>query len=348
MARRVQHLSLHRIAGVELRVISDVEQQVLPLIQAEEAVVRVYANRPAWPHRFVTLFILYDLMPLVRQLPVSAGLDAGALAGMLRRPAVNVYDLADATSCHIFMNWQAMDAMGALGDPLAAIGLLAHEHAHPLSDNETTQASRRLRLDVTFEGWAAGADAGRGEKVADVLGEMADRLCLYAAREVLANDVALQADDTFRVALFALDQQSLLQTERSLAGREVVRRQLHAEVAAGVMTGQQAQALLLVGDLDGYLDMAMEIASFYRAGATEYGQQLEQGLREKVFSGLEPAVWDVFCELRRRYSDLSPAMSEDGLMLWSQAIMDALTEAVATRGLRVQGRVRREESGLPV
>ncbi|MDO9065990.1 MAG: hypothetical protein Q7U96_02780, partial [Chloroflexota bacterium] len=68
MARTIKHFSLHRIAGTELRVVADVEEGTLPVVQAEETVLRRYVQREAWPHRWVTLFILQDLQPLVRQL----------------------------------------------------------------------------------------------------------------------------------------------------------------------------------------------------------------------------------------------------------------------------------------
>ena len=44
MARTVKHFSLHRIAGTELRVVADVEDGVLPVIQVEEVVIRGYAG----------------------------------------------------------------------------------------------------------------------------------------------------------------------------------------------------------------------------------------------------------------------------------------------------------------
>jgi hypothetical protein len=345
VSRRVQHLSLHRIAGTELRVISDVERQVLPLIEAEETVIRGYMRRLPWPHREVTLFILQDFAPLMRQLQSMANLDMAAIAGIQRRPAVNVYDLSNARSCQIFMNWQAMEEMGALGDPLAAIGLLAHEHAHPLSDNETTRASRGLRLDVAYEGWAAADDATRGAKVTGIMAGVGDRLSLYAAREIFANDLALRADKDFATALLSLDLQSVAHMGRSLAGRETVRRQLDAEAAAGAIMPQQGEALLLVGDLDGYMDMAMEVASFDRAGADTYSERLEQALQEGIFSHLERTAWAVFGELRRQYVDLSPAMSPDSLMVWSKGIADVLLGAVEEKGLKLRCDVGLVESG---
>jgi hypothetical protein len=64
MTRAVRHFSLHRITGTgldfnnigiehrgtELRVVADIEAGVLPVIQAEEVVIREYVRQPRWPH----------------------------------------------------------------------------------------------------------------------------------------------------------------------------------------------------------------------------------------------------------------------------------------------------------
>ena len=92
MPRTVKHFSLHRIAGTELRVISDIEGGAPPVIEAEEAVIRGYIQQGSWPHREATLFILEDLEPLVRQLQAGADLPPGGAAALEYRPVVNAYD----------------------------------------------------------------------------------------------------------------------------------------------------------------------------------------------------------------------------------------------------------------
>ena len=158
--RTVKHFSLHRIVETELRVVSDVEAGVLPVIQVEEAVIRDYARREVWPHRWVTLFVLQDLQPLVRQLtpspalPLPGGgnsLPPGGAAALEHRPVVNVYDLADPAGCYIFVNRKAMMKEGYWDDALAIQGLLAHEHAHPLAENEATRSSRCLHMELSPE-----------------------------------------------------------------------------------------------------------------------------------------------------------------------------------------------------
>jgi len=59
-ARVVKHLSLHRMAGTELQVVAEVEAGVTKIVEIEETVIRGYAQRGNWPHRWVSLFILQD------------------------------------------------------------------------------------------------------------------------------------------------------------------------------------------------------------------------------------------------------------------------------------------------
>jgi len=74
MARTVKHFSLHRIAGTELRVVSDIESGVIPFIQIEEEVIEKYAKSPRWQQEVITLFILRNLEPLTQQLSQAADL----------------------------------------------------------------------------------------------------------------------------------------------------------------------------------------------------------------------------------------------------------------------------------
>ena len=88
MARRVKHFGLHHVAETELRVVADVEEGVLRVIQIEEAVIRGYAQQASWPHHWVTLFVLQDLQPLARQLRrlASPGAEGEPLDGAEGEP----------------------------------------------------------------------------------------------------------------------------------------------------------------------------------------------------------------------------------------------------------------------
>lgn len=158
MLRSIKHFSLHRIHSTELRVVSDVAEGVLPVIQAEESVVRKYTQSTDWPHRWITLFVLEDLQPLLRQLRQGArpaslayarqNLSTADVAALGERPVVNVYDLADLSTCNIFVNHREMMTQHYWEDAQAMRGLMAHEHAHPLAENEITRASRQIHFQV--------------------------------------------------------------------------------------------------------------------------------------------------------------------------------------------------------
>jgi hypothetical protein len=342
MARTVKHFNLHRIAGTELRVVSDVETGALPVIQVEEAVIRGYVRQGLWPHRWVTLFILQDLQPLVRQLCPEANLPPGGIAALGHRPVVNVYDLADLAGCHVFVNQQAMEKEGCWDDPLAIQGFLAHEHAHPLAENETTRAARRLRVELSLERLPSDAKrethdrqwtADRQDRIRRLLTLLADKLCLYAPRELFANEVTILSG--FGEALLYLDRHNVDNAGRSVAGREDLRRQLQQEVTQGNLTPAAADVLLLIGDLKGYMDLALEVAPFYRAGWESAARELEAVLETGVFPHLELEVPQAYAALQERYITLRADLTLPELMAWGEGVLDILAEVLVKKGLTV-------------
>ena len=365
--RTVKHFSLHRIAGAcpessarasgrglvegtELRVVADVEAGVLPVIEVEEAVIRGYAQQRLWPHRWVTLFVLRDLQPLVRQLRPAADLPPGGTAALDRRPVVNVYDLADPSGCHVFVNRQAMAKEGYWDDPLAIRGLLAHEHAHPLAENETARASRQLRVELSLEHPPSGAEQGahdrrwtayRQAKIHRLLSQLADELYLYAPREVFANEMAIRSG--FGEPLLHLNRRNVAHASRSVAGREELRQHLQQEVTQGTLTPAVADLLLLIGDLQGYVDLALEVAPFYRTGRESDARELESVLETSVFPRLEPEVSLAYSALREQYIALHADLTPPKLMAWGKGVFDILVEAVAERGLILHYAVRNTE-----
>jgi hypothetical protein len=377
MARTVKHFSLHRIAGTELRVVADVEAGVLPVIQAEEAVIRGYAQQGLWPHRWVTLFVLQDLQPLVRQLPPTpslplvgggskdgrADLPPGGAAALDHRPGVNVYDLADPAGCHVFVNRQAVAKEGYWDDPLVIQGLLAHEHAHPLAENETTWASRQLQVELSLadssgpfnscvrcNGSQRPSASGLQPsainyqpRVHRLLTLLADKLCLYAPREVFANEMTIRSG--FGEALLHLDRRNVDNASRSVAGREELCRWLQQEVTQGNLTPSAADVLLLIGDLNGYLDLALEIAPFYRTGRDAEAQGLEAVLEAEVFPHLEPEVPRAYTALREQYIALRADLTPSELMAWGEGVLDILAEVLAEKGLMLQYSLRVAEGG---
>ena len=343
MTRTVKHFSLHRIAGTELRVVSDVEAGVIPFIQIEEKVIGKYARSPRWRQEVITLFILRDLEPLTRQLSQAAGLPPGGLDGLPHRPIVNLYDLKNPVSCHVFINQGAMEKEGFWSDQDAIMALLAHEHAHPLAENETTRASRQLKLVLSPQSEVLSLQSSDlGLRTKDLLTLLADKLCLYAPRELFANEMTIRSG--FGQALRHLDRRTVANASRSVAGREDLRQQLHQEVASGNLTPQGADLLLLIGDLKGYLDLALEVAPFYRTGRQDDAQELESVLKAEVFPHLEPEVARTYTALRDQYIALRADLTPPELMAWGEGVLNILTGALAEKGLALQYRLQMADS----
>jgi hypothetical protein len=271
-----------------------------------------------------------------------------------RRPIVNVYDLANLTGCNVFVNRRAMVEQGYWDDPLALRGLLAHEHAHPLAENETSRASRQLRLEIQWEVEEPGhrSDAKTPTRYSvpavtlpprhripmlKVLTLLAEKLCLYAPREIFANEVTIQSG--FSDSLLYLNLRNVNNAGRSIAGRDTLAQQLHHEVAQGNLTLEAADLILLVGDLNGYTDLAMELAPFDRAGKTTAANSLDTALQTTVFPRLDRLVPQVFAELRDRYIGLRTDLIGADLLSWSLGVLDILVRVLAEKGLKISYRL---------
>jgi hypothetical protein len=357
MPGSVKHFSLNRICGTELRVISDVETEVLPVVQVEETVIRSYAHSERWPHRWVTLFILQNLEPLMRQLRARSGaphpssfggaLPPGGVAALKFRPVINVYDLADLGSCHVYVNRAAMVKEGYWNDLPAIEALLAHEHAHPLVEGETNRASRRLQVQVSRDSAQSTATSTSAltselalnspDRVCRLLALLAEKLCVYAPREVLANELTISSG--FGDCLLYVDQGNVANASRSLAGRADLQGQLRSQVAQGKLTVAEADLLLLIGDLRGYLELALEIAPFYCTGRDSDARGLEETLQTQVFPRLKPQVALAYAALRDQYVALRADLTLPELAAWSRAVLRILADALAGSGPAIQFRV---------
>ena len=352
MARTVKHFSLHRIpggmptgagpstgsGGTELRVVSDVAMGVLPVIQEEIDVIQNYSRSggsnlySAWSHRWVTLFILQDMQPLIRQLshaetssPTRSG-DRG-IQSVAQRPVVNIYDLANPDRCHVFINHDVMVNAGYWGDLQAVRGLLAHEHAHPIAENETIRSSRALgNLAIV-----------RAEAITDLhlpdslLVAWAEQLSTQAPSEIFANECAIRSG--FGQALQYLDQLNVANAVRSLAGRETLHRHLQQQVAQGTLGVLAAELLLFFGDLESQLNMVLEIAAFYRAGWEDGARELEATMETDVFAHFDPRVAQTYADLRELYITLTPDLPVPGLVAWCEDVWRVLTHVLAEKGL---------------
>ncbi|MEI6452138.1 MAG: M48 family metalloprotease [Actinomycetes bacterium] len=334
MPRTIKHFDLHQVEGAELRVVSDVESGVFAVLEAEDEVVRRYAARELWRHDWVDLFILQDLQVLAEQLAGAGGLPPGGTQALDRRPVVNAFDLRDLSGCHVFVNHKVMVEEGYWGDPAAVRALLAHEHAHPLSENPTVAASRALRVRSSQAPAAEAQPALNGRPSLERLAAaLAEKLCCYGPREVFANDLAIAAgcgDD-----LFHLDELVVAAAARGVLGRYALVDLLEADVAQGKRPRQAAGQALLLGDLRSCLDLAMEIAPFYRAGRADQAARLEAMLFEQVFPRLESPVEGTYQTVRDLYVDLGADLTGAALVTWAGRVLDPLLAALRERGLEL-------------
>ena len=338
MAKHSRQVALHRIGLTELRVLSDVESDLAPLIEVEEEVIEKYAASPRWRQETVTLFVLRDLGPLIRQLSPDAALPPGGLGGLNQKPIVNVYDVNNPRSCHIFVNQSAMLKEGYWGDGELMEGLLAHEHAHPLSECETTRSARRLRADLSTEAARPlfapeERDPGWRTKVERLLILLVDKLCLYAPREIFANDLTLASG--FLAALLHLDKKNLANAIAGLRSRGQLQQMLQQEVEKGSLTPAGANLLLTIGDMKGYLDLALETAPLYRQNRTVEARELEELVFVEVLPHLEPQVADAYAKLRDAYVELPEDASPDTLRQWGEALIRILAEVLHEKGLQL-------------
>jgi len=333
MRRAVKHVELHRIGTTELRVVSDVDIGETAVVQAEEAVIRTYMQRGNWPHRLVSLFILNDLQPLIRQVGSNA-LPSGRSAALDTRTVINLYDLANPDACHVFVNQQMMIKEGYWDDMLAVRGLLAHEHAHPLAENATTRASRELAIDLNLDQKPTETHV----RLEGLLSQLIEQLCLTAPREVFTNLLAITSG--FGEAMLHLNQRNVANACMSLEGRAKLRELLSQDVAQGNRPADSVGQLLLVGDLEGYCGLAMELAPFDRAGQPAAASALADVLNQDLFPQLEPRFAPTFAAARRLYAELPAELSLADLQIWSQQIANIIIGAMRDQGLMLRCTVR--------
>jgi len=88
-----------------------------------------------------------------------------------------------------------------------------------------------------------------------------------------------------------------------------------------------------VGDLKGYVDLALETAPFYRMGRAEQAAQLEAVLSEYVFPRLRPEVERVYEDLKGFYVELLPDLSAVALVDWGGRVLESLGQALRDLGM---------------
>jgi hypothetical protein len=323
MSNAIEHFSRYRVENTTLQVMADLQRDLDRLIREEQMVIRRYVRFGHWPHKWVNMFVLEDLQPLIAQIKSAAKLSSVLADDIDRRPMVNVYDTADPSECAVFVNRGALEREGLWHDEVALRALLAHEHGHPVSENETIRRARELSVVVTTEG-----DAPE-PAVEPILHLIADRLCVHAAQEVFANEVTIKAG--FADALYHLDLGMIEKARENLGKRDLLLQGLEQQVGERKLNTDQAAAIALVGDMQMHLPFALEIAPFLRAGHRKQGAALETALIAGVVSRLDPEVRLLYEKLRDHYLLLAPAMSAAALEAWCR---DALNALAATLGRR--------------
>lgn len=343
--KAIKHFALHRIDGTELRVISDIETGVIAISEVEETVLCRYTQRPDWPHQVVTLFVLSNLGALQRQLSLRFGMDGletgalppGGIEALGLRPVVNLYDLSDPSACNVFVNQAAMSKEGYWGDRLAETALLAHEHGHPLAETGAVRASRRLSISFNLRyrepltiDPASEAESQWRDKLLRLLRIMAEKLCLYAPREVFTNDIVLEND--FGAALYHLDSINVANAVKAVESRP----QLAASLANEPVLSNAGRAIfLVVADLKAHLDLAMEIASFWRQNQIAWASELERILERQVFSRLVPETWDAYGSLRNLYWRLNGEAAEADMVSFVRRVIEVLSSALSPYGVAI-------------
>jgi hypothetical protein len=258
------------------------------------------------------------------------------VAGLDTRTVINLYDLANPRACHVFVNQQMMLKAGYWDDMLAVRGLLAHEHAHPLAENASTQASRSLSMVLTL----AEKPTEQHVRLEGLLARLVEQLCITAPREIFTNLLAITSG--FDQAMLHLNQRNVANALTSLAGRVQLRERLMHDVAQGNRPTDSVGQLLLTADLEGYAGLAMELAPFDRAGQAAAASALAHVLEQQLFPRLEPQFAPTFAALRRLYRDLPDNLSPTDLRGWSQHVADTVVGAAHEQGLLVRCVVRCE------
>ena len=359
----LQHVSRHKVGPTMVHLIADSSERLSTLLALERQVIERFRRDRAWKHRWITLFVLEDLEPLLAQMRRLGDLPDGEAAFLHERPMVNVYRVDDPRDYAIFINRRVMVESGFWNDDLAVQALLAHEHAHPLTECRTTASARRLRSCWRIAGWpdarpspTFGGEAGRnGGQLADIgdpraagrdaLDMLGQKLCLHGPQEVLANEFVIRRG--FAEALWHLDRRSIAAASDALAKRDALWRGLDRAAAAGRLTREDVGALGLIGDLQACATLTLEIAPFLRANRSRGGRALEARLVQSVFPRVEPEVANVYRGLRDLFVSLRRDLAPDALKTWCRDAGELLAAAMRRKGVAVTVDIVDRETAPP-
>ncbi|MFN8468997.1 MAG: hypothetical protein U0X20_25800 [Caldilineaceae bacterium] len=347
----VKHFGLHRLDNVELRVVADDETGILRVEQAEIDVVGRLSGDTRWQHKTVTMFVLSDLQPLQRQLEAlglrPADVRLQERDELLSRPVLNVYDLASPATCNVFVNRKAMIEAKYWEDSLALEGLFAHEHAHPLSECAYTAALRTLRIEVQLQlevPWAQDGvqDANWAARSNQQIGALAAKLFSTGAREVFTNGIAVAAG--FDRALYHLNRENIANLALGLKFRPALAAQIANVVAQGQLSPTGADMLRLIGDMQAFLPLAMEIAPFKREHCAAKARELVRPLHVQLLPQLERPVAGLFDDLVDLYTHADEAAVVEQVRADVECGLARLAQALAEVGAKLAYKVEEVRS----
>jgi hypothetical protein len=243
---------------------------------------------------------------------------------------VHIYDLANPAECSIFVNRRQMVRLGLWDDELALEALLAHEHAHPLSENAATRAARTLKARIELHKLPEGLAGARAEQLRHSLGTIVDELCLHAPHEIFANELAVRAG--FGRALFHLNRISITGGKAGLSARTALEEKLRTEVKAGRLSEAGLALILTMASIEAHVRMALEHAAFARAGEAANASALDVLLQREVFHHVEPEVGALYQLCCARYIALKPDLQAAAVCAWMQEGCAPLVDALHKRG----------------
>ncbi len=336
MSNAIEHFSRTRVDHTTLQVMADTQQGLARLIDEETSVIRHFARSGNWPHKWVNMFVLENLQPLVSQIKHATALSSVVAEDIDRRPMVNVYDAADLSECAVFVNRGVLDRDGTWHDELALRALLAHEHGHPLAENKTVHAARELSVEIEEAEPQSAA-------IGPILLLLAGRISVQAPQEVFANEIAIRAG--FADALLHLDEGVIEKARLGVSKRPLLVESLRKQVTNGKLSADHAAALLLVGDLQAHLGFALETAPFLRAGSAQQADALEAALAQGVWAHLDPAVKRLYEELREHYRRLKVDFTPAETKAWASEAMALLGDVLRQQNVRVRLNVVRTRKG---
>lgn len=319
MSGRAERVGAITVGGSTVRIVTDCADDISTVVDAEVDVLQKLGDQGLWPEQNVTLFVLDNLAPLVGQLRLLGRLVDDALVGLPQRPMVVLYDPRHASECFVFVNRQIMMAEGFWGDPLAAEGLLAHEHAHPLSEAPVIAAARGLKVK------AAGPAA-----LVPLAARLGETLSTGAVSELLAN--AFCVEHGFADALKHVNSISLVRAIRNLDQRPELERRAAAAVAAGNLPADEAPALLRLADAQIGLPFALEVVPFRQAGLTAHANELEDLLTGDLLSRMAPGAAAILHDLEDRFATLRRDWGDASLVTWVTDILSRLSAFLSHDG----------------